>query len=653
MSVKNKRKKSLVVSILLGIWGLYVVITGLQFWHDSKRLADQEIETRQQTVDYFLKSATSFLVTEQEEPLKASMAEAQKLHLVDFYILQKEKEVVDFKIQTGKLEDLDFDYQNFDMFMVDENMFFKTIKIFDYKLTAGAYANANKLVKTHFWVNLDVFLRDIALVTVLLWGVIIYMLKDILTLSKVLQGQNKKSLKALRGTSSEADILVSASQGYQASNEALSSDKELYAQTVGPAILEELNSGKEAPYTFESLMLRVDLNGYTQMFMDKQEYITDLLNDYFAQAREVISRYDGLIYQFVGDEIVFHIKENDKGDAAVKACLCVKALFEEAQLLEKKYSEPNKEIVFKLKASWSRGKMRFIKLDQGHAFSGLPLIESVRLLSQIDNKSHQFLAISEQEYGKIKNSVLVFSRSDVLLKGFAEASQIVRIKDFTPLRDILKLNRWSEISYYRSNSDIMELFKCIKNRWKTQETIPWDQFLYDLSKVKFTSTSEKLRTEITDFTHFVLDEMWNHPKEIATVVSAVPVWWGDEEPSPELCEALIKFIHHDDPRVKANTLLTLGHFRTHFEIIEEAMFDNHNRVKADALLALGKIQFTKRIAVKLEEMLLKGSSAEKKSARFVMKAIVAHYQEEDPVFVSANPYLKNWQELFAPKSEAA
>src|SRR5690606_37329988 len=143
-------------------------------------------------------------------------------------------------------------------------------------------------------------------------------------------------------------------------------------------------------------------------------------------------RYDGLIYQFVGDEIVFHIKETEKQDAALKALFCVKGLFEEAQLLEKKYSETD-GVVFKLKASWSRGKMRLIKLDQGHAFSGLPLIESVRLLNHIDNTTHQFLVINALEYPRIKDSVLVFSRSDVTLKGFAEASQIVRIKYFIAL----------------------------------------------------------------------------------------------------------------------------------------------------------------------------------------------------------------------------
>lgn len=645
MSVKSKRKKSLALSISVGVWATYVAICAFYYWKTMNESADAEFARRKNTVDYFLTTATSFLISDQTEPLKTAMFEGEKISLVDFYILQKDSEVIAFKNASGRVEDLNHNYQNFNVFMQDENMFFKTIKVFEYKLTAGAYANRTVFVKQQLIQNIHYFLQDIALVTVALAGLIIYLLRDLFVLSDVLQGKRKQGLKKLKASSAEMDILLSATQGYEQNSEALSRDKELYAQTVGPAILEELKSGKEAPYTFESLMLRVDLNGYTQMFMDKQEYITDLLNDYFAQAREVISRYDGLIYQFVGDEIVFHIKENEKGDAALKALFCVKGLFEEAQLLEKKYSG-TEDVVFKLKASWSRGKMRFIKLDQGHAFSGLPLIESVRLLSQIDNKNHQFLAISENEYGHIKDSVLVFSRSDVLLKGFAEASQIVRIKDFTPLRDVLKLRRWNMVSYYRSNTDIIELFKGIKNLWKTQEEIPWSTFLYDLSKVKFANTSEKLRSEITDFVHFILDEMWARPKEVATVISAIPVWWGDSEPTPELCEALVKFTAHEDHRVRANTLLTLGHFKAHFEVIEEAVFDDNNRVKADALLALGRINFTKRIAKKLELLHTKGTPAEQKSAAFVMKALVQHYQVEDPVFVSANPYLKNWHEMF-------
>ncbi|MNL67027.1 hypothetical protein D3C87_1915780 [compost metagenome] len=88
-------------------------------------------------------------------------------------------------------------------------------------------------------------------------------------------------------------------------------------------------------------------------------------------------------------------------------------------------------------------------------------------------------------------------------------------------------------------------------------------------------------------------------------------------------------------------------------MIEDAVFDENNRVKADALLALGKISFTKRIARNLEEMHNKGTAKEKRSAAFVMKALVQHYQEVDPVSVSANPYLKNWQILFFGSSSQA
>ncbi len=647
---KNKRKKkSLVITILLSIWALYVTVSGVQYWHDTKKLAQDEIERRKNTVNYFLKSATAMLIEDKIEPLKASMQEAQDLKLVDFYILQKDDKVEDFRIVTGKLEDINHDYQNFNVFMQDENVIFKTIKLYDYRLTAGTYANAYRLMTLNLWRNIDGILRDIGLVTAILWGAVLFLLKDLFQLSKVLKTGNRKSLRNLKGTSAEADVLVSATQGYEQENALISATNETYAQTVGPAILAELNSGKEAPYSFESLMIRVDLNGYTQMYMDKQEDLTSILNDYFAQAREVISRYDGLIYQFVGDEIVFHIKENDKKDAALKACLCIKGLFEEAQILEKKYALQDPNFVFKLKASWSRGKLRFIKLDQGHAFSGLPLIESVRLLSQIDNKNLQFLAIQEPEYAKIKDSVLVFSRADVLLKGFAEASHVVRIKDFLSLKDVLKLNHWDRASYYRSNSDISMLFKEIRNRWKVQEDIPWDMFLYDLSQVKFVKTSEKLKTDITDFVHFVLDDMWKKPKEIATVISSIPYWWGEDEPSAELCEALLKFLDHRDPRIRANTLLTLGHFEKHVHVIEEAIFDHHNRVAADALLALGKMSFSNRVAKRLEKMHETGNLADQKSAEFVMQSLVEHYLAQDPVFFAANNYLKSWQESLSQK----
>ncbi|MNT56133.1 hypothetical protein D3C72_1934130 [compost metagenome] len=81
-------------------------------------------------------------------------------------------------------------------------------------------------------------------------------------------------------------------------------------------------------------------------------------------------------------------------------------------------------------------------------------------------------------------------------------------------------------------------------------------------------------------------------------------------------------------------------------MIEEHIFDNHQRVAADALLALGQARLTKKVAKRLEEMYFKGTEAQNKSAAFVMRTLLKHYQEKDPVFASANAYLTSWEEIF-------
>jgi Adenylate cyclase, family 3 (some proteins contain HAMP domain) len=649
----NKRQKSIIASVLVVFWVAYVAITLGQFFHDMKELAQNEINRRKDNVDYVLNSATSLLVSKKTDALTGTLQEAQKLHLVDFYILQENKDVVSFANNTNKVEDLNHDYVNFDMFLADTEMTFKTIKVFNYRLTVGVYTNAEKMVNYHFKSNLGLFLRDLALVTLALWGVIIYTLKDIINLSKLLQRNNKNEIKNLESKTAEGAVLLRATQEYETTSQKLAADKELYGQTLGPAILEELKSGKQAPYSFESLMVRVDLNGYTQMFLDRHdEFMTELLNEYFAKAREVISRYDGLIYQFVGDEIVFHIKENDKKDAAIKACFCVRALFEEATNIELKHAKKD-GIVFKLKASWARGKMSFINLDQGHAMSGLPLIESVRLLNQIDNKTHQFLAIHEGEYEKMKQCVFVFSRTDVLLKGFSEAVQVVKVKDFHGPQAFIAQNHYDVLPYFRSDKDVEILLTHVQTWIKENKLLPTQNLLIALSKVKFQNTSEKLRKTVEDFAHFANKKLWDNKTILATVISSIPQWWGAHEPSERLTIEILKYLEHEDHRVRANTLLALGHFNANFEVIEEYIFDNHQRVAADALLALGQSRFSKKVAKRLEEMYFKGSEAQNKSAAFVMRTLLKHYKETDPVFASANNYLTNWEDVFSKEDSQA
>jgi adenylate cyclase len=649
----SKRQKSILVSILLIFWVAYIGVTLGQFFHDMQDLAVKEVESRKKNVDYVLSSSTALLVNNKTDAVSGSLKDAQDIHLVDFFILQDYGDVVSFANNTNKVEDLNHNYVNFNIFVGDQNMTFKTIKVFNYRLTAGIYSNQQDMISFHFWSNIGLFLRDIALVSIALWGIVLYVMKDIINLSKLLQRNDKNKLSNLQSNTAEGNVLLTATRQYEDVSQKLYQDKELYGQTLGPAILEELKSGKQAPYSFESLMIRVDLNGYTQMFLDKHdEFMTELLNEYFAKAREVIARYDGLIYQFVGDEIVFHIKETENKDAAMKACFCIRALFEEAHLIELRHAKKD-GVVFKLKASWARGRMRFIALDQGHALSGLPLIESVRLLNQIDNKNHQFLAVHESEYDKMKECVLVFSRTDVLLKGFSEAVQIVKVKDFHGPQAFMQKELHHLLHFFRSDSDMKALLHGVQAWVKDNKLLPTQNLLVSLAKVKFQNTSQELQASLEQFLIFGNKKLWTNKNLFATVISAIPQWWGNAPPTELLTQELLRALDHEDHRVRANTLLALGHFNTNFEVIETYIFDNHQRVAADALLALGQSRFSKKVAKRLEEMYFKGTEAQKKSAAYVMKELLKQYRESDPVFASANPYLTEWHEIFAKESQEA
>lgn len=642
----GKNKKSVVLLIVISFWVCYVTITGLNFYYTAQKIADAGIADRQRSMNYVQENLTSHLITESYEALKESLEKARQIHFIDFYIVQKNGEVLAWYNNFNNLDGINVDYQNFNVTLETDEIAFRTIKIVDTKLTVGVFQDRGKIIWNQALLMKTIFLQDISIVTFIVSMIVFFLLRDIVSLSKALTSDtSREEIQNIKATSAEAHALINATKGFEGERIRLSKLSETYGETVGPAIRHELNSGRKAPYTYEATMCRVDLNGYTQIFMEKSDkYLIDILNRYFARARDVIERYDGLIYQFVGDEIVFQFKDDMANGLSSQAlaAACIRDLFTEAKAIEESLPKEAGHY-FKLKASFAHGTMRFTALDEGHALSGLPLIESVRLLSLIDDKSHQIMAFFGETAPKVEGLAFIFDRKVNQLKGFKEESMICRARDFNSIEWVFESRQWDRLAYFRSDSHLLFILKRARLMAVTKRDEEVEKILSALKPFHSQRASDEVVKEIDlALAHFIHSEGENllGTRSLSALVSLVGRAISKEQVPETMTKSLAQLLDHKDPRVQANAILVLGKHGYPARKVWEKMYSSSNRVAADTIVEVAKQQINEDLMKALDRLLKSPYPQHKKSGEYALRNILNYYQETDPVFFAANPFIE-------------
>lgn len=582
------------------------------------------------------------VLSENRSLLKDRLEAARKIHMLDFYILQKDREVLEWYNNFSNLDGINADYQVFNQVLQNDQLAFRTVKLMDYRFTVGVLQNKKNIMLQTALNMKGQIIQDILIVT-LLAGLIVYIfLKDILSLTKILSTRDRSKLASVKSLSKEGQTLLKATQSYESTKQYLEHENRCYSDSLTPAILHEMKSGQKAPYAFQSTMIRVDLNGYTQIFLEKKdEYVTDIMNAYFIQARELIERYNGLIYQYVGDEIVFHIKEGPQNSQAM-ALACLRSVFKAAQDIEDSLPV-GADHCFKVKGSFVLGKIRFVNQDSGFALSGLPLIESARLLSQVDDKASSSATFYAEASDSLQELCTIADTKETLLKGFSKPSTLYRAKEFTSVEKALATDI-TLLTYFRSDEDLCHAYSFLTEELEAGKDSTFFTAFNILKTFKLKMSTE---TQADGFTQFLTDilklnqEQKANDKVLSAAISLasnfVPAYLVKEN----LLEQLGTCLEHGDHRVQANAIIVLGDLAKDVAFLRRFVYSKNNRVSADALLVSGKRDLDKELTEKLKEYLDSKNPLFQASGRFVVKSLGEHYKNADPIFYETNPMLKD------------
>lgn len=649
----GKNKRSLIVLFIGLFWMGYVSFTAYHFYTQAVSQTNFVVSEKIERLEYILETSASSLITDHPDSLSDKLIRAKELNFVNFYILQENSEVIFFNNNSGKVEDLNHKYANFNMLIKTDQMAFKTLKVGDYILTAGVYTDKNKILIRTAKNMSPLFIKDVAIVTSLVGLIAFFLLRDILSISRILSSRNRQGLNQVKTTSKEANLILNASFQMENENDRLNGVNEVYGNTIGPALKHEISLNREAPYQFNATVCRVDLNGYTQMFFEKGvQYLTQVLNEYFARAREVIERYDGLIYQFVGDEIVFLVKEDSVQpfDVRSMSTAIIRDLFKEAELVEKNLPREAGHY-FKLKASYAYGTMNFIALDQGHAFSGTPLIESVRLLSLIHDKTHQILSMDYGSYqSSCHNLAFICEKEHLTLKGFKQDSTYVRCRDFHSIEWVFENKQWDLLSYFRHDQHIEFVLKRLLILSPQNKNTEIEDILKAMHFHKLTETN--LSSEIFERTlsNFITSqkERLLSEKALSSLMSLYVRIIPANKWTDELTALVEPLLNHPDSRTVANALVLLG--QKGYDILQlwDLMFSKDSRVAADTIYEIAQRKLSWDMVKALDKLAISAPT----SARYAQDKIISYYKKIDPVFAGSNEIIQKVSNLKVDKKIA-
>ncbi|MBL7542773.1 MAG: hypothetical protein JNL11_03105 [Bdellovibrionaceae bacterium] len=648
------KQKSFLIVIIAFFWAGYVLLSFAQTVYGSvefKKTADQN---RNSHIDHLLSVSQTLVLLGNVDALKAHLDEAVRLKTIQFYCI-KNKDQVMFEISVNQYSGCamtsDRRIASYGDTLNYEKQVVKPIKVDDHVVSVGYATDTAAYVWEDQKSNITAFIKDIIIITTFLGFLVYLIMKDFLQLDRLLQAGGKGDISKIKARSREAQTLIDSTLTLDQMNSEKSDKIHHLQNTVGLAIHSEIDNKTPHLAQIPCAVIRIDLNGYTQIFLEKkEEHIVTVLNEYFSVTNDLIKRFDGQIYQIIGDEIVFVIKNQN----TLRALFCVRAIFEWADELDRKIQNQYKHR-FLLKASISYGHLRFVQLNNGYAFAGLPLIESVRLLGCVSDKSENTLIIKTDAVESGPGFLRNHASKEVNLKGFDDKSEIFEIKEFISFPEFFKsannvndeLNQKKAISYldyFRSQNDIVSALDILNDSLNRKKWSDSFHLIQHLKNVKLDVKSEVIANNLfrilSDHFQLINNNVKEHSFLNSLVLATqslvhINLW------NPHWEQLFKNYLLSLQPRIVANSTEVLCHFGYDSDEMQRILsnWKGNNRISANFLLSSMKKSIDKNSVKTVLNWFESDNVLFQASALYVLEETLRFYRIEDPVVYRTNALL--------------
>jgi adenylate cyclase len=696
------KKKSFVVVLLISFWLGYTLLSIVQTMYTSVKAKDRIETYRNQNIDFILDSSKSFILSDNMDLLKEQMQSAVNLKFIDYFCVSNKGQIIDEYSPNPGASACDalhaVSFEKYDVFYKLSKRVIKPIKIDDYEMVVGYNSDLIHFLLWEHRENFIPFIKDILIITLFVGILIFLILKDFVMIDQLLKKGDKLKLSKIRAASKEAQTLIDSTTTMDTINTKNKHSIHLLQNTVGEALASEIRNETESLTTIPVSVVRIDLNGYTQIFLEKkEEHIVSVLNEYFEVTNDIINRYQGEIYQIIGDEIIFIFKSskyltnrnansvsessmsenasqntqqtsalshatinsNAELEPNLKALFCVKAIFEWSKKLDKKINDQFGHR-FLLKSSISNGHLKFVKLNTGFAFAGVPLIESVRLLGSVSDKSENTLIVIENDYQDFQNFFPISNQKLTHLKGFEEKVTVFEIKEFIPVDEYftkaialedneLMRVKMKYLDYFKSQDDIIQSLVLINKYFLANNLTPIFYLIQSLKKssllISDALISQRLYQILVDHFQQIQSRALEYsflPGMILLIKNLVhkDLW------NAQWNQLLQNYLLSTNPRIVANASDVFYFYHDKIDEIKNILtnWQDNNRISALYILALLKRDITKKEADMVLTWLSSDNPLFQASALYLIEELVRYYSEKDEVVYNTNEVISKFKD---------
>lgn len=664
---RRKRKLSLFTLVLIAVSFTTAVYLPVSVILDFSDRRDEIILKRERRLSQYLHMSQSLFRAGADQELTTLLREVMSQHDIDYFAIYKNGELSHTEPRNHPLaagHTFDQRAPKAGKDLIDEVRSERSEFLSDdVLLTIGIDKRNSRLVwsaifTTDVW---RIILQDIVTLIAMAAGAFWLHTRDLAKLKKEISrfGRVPSNLGNVTPISAEAEAIVAGFQGYAASEKNLREKSDKLSSQVLPALKRELFSGQEPPYTFECTLVRTDINGFSQIFNSPyRDRFAKHINDFFIGLTEIVSRYDGLISEFVGDEAIFYFKDYSDTDFQIedqvgpstslnRAIDAIRDIHLLARDINTRTQLEGHR--FTVKSALAHGTLRFGPQVDGLSLSGGVLIETVRILSTVTDKAESHLYFASRHTPFLREDLQTEKVGVFSLKGYSEDVTLVRWTGGTELSQHLAsvtlttLTRgpFDFVAQHRSDfslETIISAAAAARESWSLKHHL---SLVHALRSIQVYKPHHPLGETLIDWLRASrslaqANGEWNH------LVSSILMIFPNLVPRSALHEKVITeleaYLDSEDPRTVANVVEILTRYQVTPTVrpLKTLLASEHNRVAANALIHEGTRDLNDDILQRLEKMIFGRAvdDARRASALYALGEIARILRGRDPVFYS-------------------
>lgn len=286
--------------------------------------------------------------------------------------------------------------------------------------------------------------------------------RDIAKLLRQLSSRGRAFARSSPTRSREAEVLARGLLAFETQAEELARENRTLHEEILPSLRAELASGRTPPYEFDCVLVRTDINGFSSIFNSHPvEEFMATVDGFFAELSRAVAKHGGLMHEFVGDEAIYYFKDEDVGDSTAAALGAIREAGLIAQRIDASI-RAKRGYSFSVKSSLAHGRLRYGRFLRGHGLAGAPLIETVRILSNVRERDGN-VAVFDARHAEAARAVArVSGYGSFDLKGFAGARELVKYEGHLRFEDVLSRDERAQeraLPHLRSDADLAGLIR--------------------------------------------------------------------------------------------------------------------------------------------------------------------------------------------------